>query len=187
MKLIKDRRMLSLIGLCGIILLLSSAAQIISAQSESEIDELINILRDDEIRESDPERVVKAIIRLGELKAATAIDDLIQLITFERDLTNVMHLISPINHYPAADALFEIGSLSVPALVKVIKTHVGESKESENATLTLLSIFRESPSDGIGVLQEEASKAVSPLERQRLMEAVARMEEAVARMEKNNR
>src|SRR5215211_5989992 len=48
--------------------------------------QLLTILRDKQIREREPERVAKVIERLGEMKSVEAIDDLVQHLTFSRNI-----------------------------------------------------------------------------------------------------
>jgi hypothetical protein len=43
------------------------------------------ILHDRQLRELDPERVARAIERLGEIKSAESMGDIVQLLTFSRD------------------------------------------------------------------------------------------------------
>jgi len=143
-----------------------------------EISDLLLILRDTKVREQDPQRLTKAIERIGELKAPAAVEDLVQLITYNRkfewerdDVINEIRLITIGNRYPAISALSQIGKPSLPAVIKVVKTHEIGSVESENAVFVVQTIFREHLSEGIDYLKEAASVASSPEEVQRLLNA----------------
>lgn len=132
-----------------------------SSMSE-EVKQLLTIVRDQQLRESDNERVVIAIKRLGEMKATPAIDDLVQLLTLRRVLGGTMKTggavvyftpESVFGRYPATQALYWIGKPSLPALIKVIGAEEGGSLASENAIHTVAQIFGDAPSQGVKVSQ----------------------------------
>jgi len=137
------------------------------------IKELLLILRDKQMQQSQPDRVIGAIKQLGELKSADSIDDLIALITFRQKFdwedinqggivySQPPHLISALEHYPAAGALFRIGKPSIPALIKLIESNPADSLESLNAHTTIMIIFRDNPREGVRVLRKALAKATS--------------------------
>lgn len=148
----------------------------------SEGEQLLMILRDEQLQKSDPDRVTKAIRRLGDIREVAAIDDLIKLLTFkhiyawemERAIVRI-HPISTDDRYPAVGALFVIGKPSLPALERVIETEEPGSLASENAVYTVTQIFRDAPSDGIEYLKEAAANASSPDAANRLSKAVEKI------------
>jgi hypothetical protein len=80
--------------------------------------------------------------------------------------------------YPAAVALSEIGSCSLPALVAVIKDHQIGSLHTQLAERTIESILKEKPK-AVAFLKEAASKETnSPESAQRLNHAAQELESA---------
>ncbi len=53
----------------------------------------------------------------------------------------------------------------------MIDSHSVDSLESQNATATVVAIFRDNPSQAVAYLQEAALKATSPVQTQRLSKA----------------
>lgn len=150
------------------------------ARGDQEVMQLLAILRNEHLRTSEPERVVEAIQRLGELKDPVSIDDLVQLLTFKRtfeqekgnlDVINEIHLITPQGRYPATEALIAIGKPSLPALLKVVETEKSRSLASQNAVSSIMAIFREEPLKGVQYLQDAAAKSPSLEASSRFLEA----------------
>jgi HEAT repeat protein len=150
---------------------------------DRKIMHLLRILRDEQLRQVEPERVIEAIEQIGDLKSIAAIDDLAQLLTFGRnvepetmgDVIVGEHFITTFARYPAARALFRIGKPALPALIKVIAAEETGSPASENATYTVTQIFRDAPSDGVEYLRSAAGKASSNQEVQRLSVAAEKL------------
>ena len=151
---------------------------------EAEISTLISDLRDSRLRQDDPERVIKTIERLGDLKATAAVDDLIQLIGFKRTFkwertdgfTHELQPITPGNRYPAVSALFQIGKPALPALVKVIEISESDSVEGQNATYAVESIFRDDLPGGVKYLKDAATQSYTTMMAQRLSTAARRLD-----------
>jgi hypothetical protein len=174
-----------LISVLSIFTLLISAGQVLSQDNQPPMNknqegvQLLNILRDREIRIREPERFVKAIERLGEIKSVASIQDLVQLLTFRHsieperigDVIVAEHYVSPFNHYPAAGALVSIGKPSVPALTEVIEKEEMGSLASKNAIYAVRLIFRDAPAEGVEQLREAATKAASSQASQQLFQA----------------
>jgi hypothetical protein len=146
--------------------------------------ELLTILRDEHLREHQPERVAKAIERLGEMKSVGAVDQLVQLLTFRRtfpwennnlDVIQEDHPVTPLGRYPAAGALFQIGKPALPALIKVIETEETGSLAGENAIYTVTQIFRDSPARWAEYLKDAATRASSPQAARRLSGAAKKV------------
>jgi hypothetical protein len=151
--------------------------------TDQEIARLLKIIRNQQLRIEDPEKVGAAIATLGELRATAAVDDLIKLITFRRTFSqdnepngiiNEFRTITRDGRYPAVGSLFEIGKPSLLPLVKLISDNGTKSLESVNALTAVMLIFRDEPEAGVQYLKDAAEKANSPLERQRLVIAAER-------------
>lgn len=147
---------------------------------EAELGRLLAIIRDNKLRESSPETVVRAIDRLGELKPVSAIDDLVGLLGFKDPSRESKHpylrlRISPFRQpYPAVSALLEIGKPALPALVKAVETHEPGSVTSENAIYIIVWVNPEDPAAGVHYLQNAADKATSRVAAYRLSLATTR-------------
>lgn len=137
-----------------------------------EVECLRAILRDEGLRRSDPERVFRAMRRLGELRSVIAVGDLIGLLTLKRVFDwetpdNAGHtgieetIITAANRYPAVDALISIGKPALPALVDVIGSRESGSVESENAVFAVFMIFRARPERAAEFLRMAADRAHS--------------------------
>lgn len=145
--------------------------------------QLITVLRDEQLRKREPELVAKAIERLGDIKSVEAIDDLVHLLTFIRniqpervgDVIVGEHFITTFGRYPAAGALFRIGKASLPALIEVVETEQADSLAGENAIYTVTQIFRDAPLEGVEYLRDAAAKASSTQAAQRLSDAAKKM------------
>jgi hypothetical protein len=148
--------------------------------TDQETARLLKIIRNEQLRIEDPEKVGAAIATLGELRAEAAVDDLIKLITFRRTfpqdnepngIINELRTITRDGRYPAVGSLFEIGKPSLLPLVKLICDYDTKSLESVNALTAVMLIFREDPPAGVQYLKDAAEKASYPLQRQRLLSA----------------
>ena len=155
-----------------------------SNNENQEQRELLTIVRDKQLLERDPERVAKAIERLGEIRSIAAINDLVDLLTFKRifewdsernGIIDEPHFISITGRYPAAGALFQIGKPALPALIKVIGTEKTGSLAGENAIYTVTQIFRDSPAEGVSYLKDAAANASSAQAARRLSYAAERV------------
>jgi hypothetical protein len=165
------------------VLLLALIAQILTAklegygqvtQSQSggeEIAQLIAIIRNSQLRIEDPEKVVEAINKLGEMKVASAVDDLAQLLSFRLVSQGERQtgIITEANkRFPAVDALYLIGKPALPALVKVIENFDEQDWMSRNARYLMVAIFNGKLSEGVEYVTQAASKSSSALGSQRL-------------------
>ncbi|HWN98725.1 MAG TPA: hypothetical protein VNS63_05585 [Blastocatellia bacterium] len=163
-----------------------------SRQSRNEeVRQLLMIVRDDSLRLSDPDRVVQAINRFGQLKSTEAISDLIRLLTFKRvfeserlglEGVEEIHLITPSVRYPATGALVEIGQPSLPNLIGVIEAHDSSSLETENARYAVMAIFRDNPALAVQHLRKAQAEASSPQAADRLSNAVDKVAEIVKKL-----
>jgi len=141
-----------------------------------EIERLVSIVRNQGLMQTDVQKVINAVDRLGELKAASAVDDLANLLTLDRgakyfDTENPPSggIITPYSIYPAVKALANIGEKSVPALVRIVKSEEASSLATRNATEALRAIFRDNPSRGYEILLEAAKVSETDSERAKLL------------------
>jgi hypothetical protein len=165
------------------VLLLALIAQVLTAKLEGygqvtqgesrdeEIAQLIALIRNSQLRIEDPNKVVEAINKLGEMKAASAVDDLAQLLTFR--LVSLGERLTGMRteadaRFPAVSALYLIGNPALPALVKVIENFNEQDLMSRNAREAIFSIFRGKLSEGVKYINEAASRSSSALGSQRL-------------------
>lgn len=165
-----------------------------SPQAGDEVKALLALVRNEQLRENEPKRVVQAIKRLGELRSTEAISDLTKLLAFRQTLewedslgpngesTVEIHPIAPSERYPAARALIDIGRPGLPALVEVIETQQTGSITSENALYTVMQIFREKPTEAVAYLTQAAAKASSSQSGQRLSYAADKAAEIVKKL-----
>lgn len=150
-----------------------------SESRKAEIQRLRQLIRDKEIQEQDPEQVDRAMRRLGELKAVEAIDDLIALLAFKhpKEMETVGSHYG--DGYRAKSALFAIGEPALPALVHALSENEIGSIEYKNARSAVMSIFRDRLPEGAKYLREQASRADSPIARERLTMAAQHIEDFV--------
>ena len=165
------------------VLLLALIAQILTAKLEGygqvaqgqsrdeEIAQLIAIIRNSQLRIEDTEKVVEAFNKLGEMKAAPAVDDLAQLLSFRlvsqgERLTGITTEAD--QRFPAVSALYLIGKPALPALVKIIENFDEQDLMGRNARYVMVSIFCEKLSHGVEYVNQAASKSSSALGSQRL-------------------
>jgi hypothetical protein len=152
---------------------LEGYGQVTQGQSrDEEIAQLIAIIRNSQLRIEDPQKVVEAINKLGEMKAASAADDLAQLLTFR--LVSLGERLTGMRteadaRIPAVNALYLIGKPALPALVKVIENFDEQDLMSRNAREAIVSIFRGKRSEGVKYINEAASRSSSSLGSQRLL------------------
>ncbi len=155
-----------------------------SVTGDKKVEDLLMTIRDAKLRESKPNRVVEAIQQLGRIKAAAAVDDLANLLTFARTWPwerpggpiDEIHTVTPAGRYPAVGALMEIGRASLPALIRVIGTHEPSSLETQNAMQVVTYLFRSGRDAGVDYLKETAAMAPSPEAAQRLRMAAETLE-----------
>ena len=162
---------------------------------KKEIESLLESLHNDSLRRTSPQEIVKAIKRLGEIRAAKSVNDLISFLTFKQifdweDKTGeAVNEIQPIhtgNRYPATSALGNIGKPALSALLNVVQTQASQTLISENAIFAISVIYRNNPLDGIDYLTQAANKASSKQVKQRLTNAIARLQNPVAKQNRKH-
>jgi len=157
------------------------------ATAKQKLEEALTIVRDTKLRESDPERVIRAIEQLGQLHDPDAIGDLVELLTFrnwapwEKDPNKAVDFSMPRSRgmiYPAVNALKEIGTASMPAIVKVIATNDPNSLETQNAMEVIIYLSRGKREKYVEDFKREAARAASPQAAQRLLKAAEVLEQS---------
>jgi hypothetical protein len=181
------------------VLFLALIAQILTAKLEGygqvtqgeskdeEIAQLIAIIRNSQLRIEAPEKVVEAIHKLGEMKAASAVDDLAQLLSFRlvsegERLTGI--ITEADKRFPAVSALYLIGKPALPALVKVIENFDEQDWMSRNARYLMVAIFNGKLSEGVEYVNQAASKSSSALGSQRLSILAGEMNRIIREFQK---
>jgi hypothetical protein len=141
-------------------------------QSQIKANSLLAVLREPNIRKTDPRRLQDAIAMAGQTKLVEAINDLAKLITFNEEEIypppSIVKSTERADRYPAASALFLIGKPALPVLISLVETHKVNDAESKIAASTILSIFRESKTEGIEYLTATRSKAKSAETKRRI-------------------
>ena len=183
----------ALIALAALLLLPSKSVRGIpqdepqEASTKQKLQNALAIVRNVELRENDPERVIRAIHQLGQLHDPAAIDDLVDLLTFrnwapwEKDPNKAVDISMPRSRgmiYPAVNALKEIGTSSVPAMIKVIAGHDPSSLETLNAMEVLISLSHGNRKKYAEDLKEQAAKATSAEASERLRVASEALEKS---------
>ena len=177
--LMQDKKTYTTIKSNPIIVNIADATQFLSRPKKIEL--LLGTIQDKGLQEKEPEQVVKAIFKLGELQAKEAIAPLIGFLTFKRfepeNGTSETHIITPAGTYPAIGALSSIGEPALPALLQVIETTEANDLASQNAVETVLLIFREDPQDAISYLKLASTKTIDEKAKQRILQAVRKADE----------
>ena len=98
------------------------------------------------------------------MKAVSAIDDLIQVLTFipvsrHENLSGINIITEADKRFSAMGALFLIGKPALPALIKVVEDFDEQDQMSKNAAFTIFVIFRGKLSDGVEYVNNAASKS----------------------------
>lgn len=154
---------------------------------EAEINKLIAIIRDARMQETNPDRIVQAIQRLGEMKATEAVGDLAKLLTFRRWFLWEKDPSQPKigegggptdrDRYPATLALILIGAPSLPAVIKVIEAHEADSLETRNAMEVIIILSRYKRPEYVACLKNAAGVATSAQAAERLRRAAEALQE----------
>lgn len=163
-----------------------------SSERMEKLRVLVQMIRDSELGNSDPERVVSAITSLGEMKATEAIDDLIELLTYRRvwkwerkptepgrytRIDSFQPVAYTAARYPATAALAQIGKPALPGLLKVIESQEENSLLSKNARYTIRLILKNDRASAQEFFKEAAAKASSPEAAKRLLKALETADE----------
>lgn len=152
---------------------------------------LIGILRNEKLYQSEPEKVVNAILKLGDLRSVAAIDDLVKLLDFKRTFPsdkNVdpteSHPVSLTGRYPAGGALFQIGKPALPALMKVIESHRCSDIKSQVASETIIGIFRDDYTQAVKLSRQASAKSTSAEVKQCFNKLAERADKLATSMQK---
>jgi hypothetical protein len=163
-----------------------------SSDQGKKVQELLSVLRDENLRERSQQEVVKAINKLGELRSREAIDDLVSLLSFKqtfmleeeaksKGIIERIHVITPDTRYPAIGALICIGKPALSSLINVVQSQEEGTLESENAIYSITEIFRADFLEGVDYMRQAASQASSIQSQQRLQKLVAKLESAASK------
>ena len=146
-----------------------------SISRQEKVEKLLRIIRDRDLQRDDPKQFLAAMQELGNLRAVEAIDDLVGLLTYERDWQRERRPAgyeatsgsSPIpytgRHYLATLALADIGEPALPELIKVIENHDEASLETANANYTVrVILLRHGGRNAEAFFKDAAAKAQTP-------------------------
>lgn len=148
----------------------------------------MKVLNDKAVRNTDPELLMKGLRCLGEVKRLggdigdNAITRLIELLDFQdRAVSNDEPTLAPVHprgfghDYPAIEILSIIGKKSLPLLIESIATNPHKSTVSENAVTAVIIIVRDSPIEGINLLEVSKNNYDEPERRNRIDSAIKRV------------
>lgn len=149
--------------------------------TSEEIDVIyLVLLRDESLRQSDPEKLVAVISVTERRKIVEAVPELVNLLTFKREfewekrerenppapgeplIVGGFQQITPRVRYPAIGALAQIGKPALPALLEVIKNQDSESLESQNALEALQAVFYPDLQQTVDFLRQQANESAAP-------------------------
>ncbi|MGH9764144.1 MAG: hypothetical protein ACREAC_25195 [Blastocatellia bacterium] len=193
------RQLSRMMGLCSMIGLLITCSLSAPGQTATprrgvlpetrtaDAAQLIGILRDQQALANSPDLVISAILTLGEMKPAEAVDDLVPLLTLRRYLASEIvgdtivgdHFINFSNRFPAVGALTSIGKPALPALARAIGKSRSDSDESRLARRAVMGIFKEDPDAGVRYLRDSAVSALSLRAYRRMSGAAEQAEKEV--------
>jgi hypothetical protein len=131
--------------------------------------DLISFLQTEEGR-ADPDCVSRVIVRLGDLRAPSGAEVLVELLDFQRPESALekAHLFDMHDKFPAVSALLSIGGPAVPALIAGLRSgHVTEVARS-NGIHAIALIYRDDPPQAIRVFMKAAASAKNQEEAVRL-------------------
>lgn len=144
---------------------------------EKTIGPLLEVLRDKDLQQTDPNRVWRAIHEVGQLRCPEAIDDLIALLTFRSSYGQgesrvILMGVYTGNRYPATNALAEIGKAALPALIKAIEMNDEGALISKNARYTARAIIHDERPVVDKFFKDAATKAPTAEAKRRLLKAL---------------
>ena len=149
------------------------------------------ILQDEQMRETQPEILVRAIQRAGQLKDESVVNDLVKQLTFKRkfnwedesaEVSLQIHPITPAGRYPAIGALILIGEPALPILAETIAINDINSLAGQNALVALQSIFRDFARSE-NYLRQWAINAPAFESQQRLLDAAEKTKQQWLKLE----
>jgi hypothetical protein len=147
--------------------------------ADGEVNSLILIIENEELRAKSPEQVAKAIERIAVIRTSAAAPSLANLLTFSRKLPGdidgfdahvEISIVTPSSRYPAVGALSAIGEPALPVLTKVLEENESNSLISENAVYAIISIFKFNLNRAAEYLNGMANTASSAKGNERILE-----------------
>lgn len=137
-----------------------------------------------------PDTKIKAIKRLGNIRAVNAVSSLSKYLDYEDKaevlrrkpqtingitvITQYNDLVLPIQ-YPAVGALIQIGQRALPALLKVIENENPDSIKSQNALYAIEQIFIEDELKAVLYLEKAGGESQIPNGSERLQLAAQKI------------
>ena len=134
-------------------------------ERDREINSWLKVLQDPSSRNMDPEKLARAIERLGQLKAISAIDEIVKFLDFRRPGAESGPFLSTLpaqsTTYPAIGALEEFRDEALSSLALVIVDETAVQLSRENAIHAVTLIFRYRPSEGAYFMDNLARRVQS--------------------------
>jgi hypothetical protein len=106
---------------------------------------------------SSPQCVASAVRLLSTYRSARAVPALVDALEFRAE-PRPFHRTSPMEYYPAIDALVSIGKVSLPELIQVLRQQGVDTMKGRNALETIGYIFSPSRGDGVAYLRAAAEE-----------------------------
>lgn len=133
-------------------------------------------------RNGDPTCVTAAVLRLGAFRYTDGVELLLKYMDFVRPTSRKekIGVADYHDHYPAVEALSEIGIAAVPAIVKYLQEGTPSTIAEGNAYRLLRFAFSEDPPKAVTTLLDAEKRAPSEAERERLRAAAVAMVNACA-------
>ena len=130
--------------------------------ASSKAADLVEFLQTQAVN-SDPDCVSRAIVRLGDFRAASGSEVLVELLDFQRPESALekAHLFDMHDKYPAISALSSIGMPAVPTLVAKLQSGHMTEVARLNGIHAVALIYRENPPQAIRVFMKAAANAKS--------------------------
>ena len=113
------------------------------AERSQRIQELVAVISDATLADTDRPKLVEAIAQLGSLNAAAAAPALVELLDLRVSASGIMRIgeiPSPQEVYPAVKALIQIGGPAVPAITGGVAARERSEQWGLNAAYTLMEI-----------------------------------------------
>lgn len=150
-----------------------SAQRCINLQNSSP-DTMVSFLSSTHALKSNSDCVAFAINKLGEQAYASATPTLMNFLGFRWPAgAHQKQRLFVIEHdggsiYPAAIALVQIGTSTLPAVLHAIKTLPMSGQELEVALSVWMMIYKGQAPTGVALLRQEAERTIIPREKSRL-------------------
>jgi hypothetical protein len=124
----------------------------------SKPDDLVQFLQT-QARHADPDCVARAIVRLGDFRAPSGVEALVDLLDFQRPESprEKAHLFDMHDKFPAVSALLSVGMPAVPVLIARLQSGQLTDIARSNGVHAVALIYRDNPPRAIAFRKAAAS------------------------------